>query len=109
MMIGMKMRPPVLNPKIRWHGAPKFLTCRVKTVEFYPGCKALMAQAEVNCRKISRKRFERIAMALGVVPRTARWIADGVNAAGLEYKDALRGMITALNTNELEGNETREE
>ena len=74
MMIALRLR--TLNPKIILDGAPKFLTHRVKMVEFDRVNKVLMAQVEVKFRKISRKRFERIAMALGIDARDARWIAD---------------------------------
>lgn len=103
MMIGMKMRLAQLNPKIRWHGVPKFMTHRVKMVEFDPESKMLMAQVEVNIRKISRKRLERIAMAMGIHARDAKFIADQAHQFGLEYKDALRALILAADeTNELE-------
>ena len=110
MKIGMMAATRVMNPKIEWHGSPQFMKIEVEVVDVDVERKQIAIKAKPKFRKISRKRFERIMMALGISARSARKIADESLRCNLEYKEALKVLMFALNEeDEPEEEETPEE
>ena len=50
-------------------------------------------EIKVKLRKVTRRRFIRVAMALGAPARTAQVFAEVVHEAGLSYKEGMLRLI----------------
>ena len=86
MMLAMK---EAYNPKIRWHGVPKICKHTVEKVDFNPENGCFMARIRVRWMKITRKRFIRLLMAMGVEAREAGWYANEAKKIDIPYIVAL--------------------
>lgn len=67
------------------------------------GCAMVAEDREikVKLRKVTRRRFIRVAMALGVPARTAQGFAEVVHEAGLPYKKGMLRLIGFTKRNPL--------
>lgn len=52
--------------------------------------------AEFALKKISRKRYIRIIMALGVPAREAQYMAKSINQRGISYQEGLKPTLRAI-------------
>lgn len=68
-----------------FHHKPKI----TKIARIYP-------YTEFSLKKISRKRYIRIIMALGVPAREAQYMAKSINQRGLSYQDGLKPTLRAI-------------
>lgn len=66
MMMTMMMAKEKINPKIKWDGAPKTMSITLVGADIDLENKRIVVTAKVKRRKMSRKRFEHMMMAIGV-------------------------------------------
>ena len=93
--IAMELIRQRVNPRIRWHGAPKVCRYVMEKVTFDQEMHCLVAAVRVIWPRMTRKRFERVLKALGMKDRDARMIADEANARNIPYNKALTVVISA--------------
>lgn len=77
-----------INPRIKWDGAPRLNRQEMRGIEADPESGTLMVHVDVHWYKMSRRRFERMLMAIGVHAREAKEMADVARANGIQYNEA---------------------
>ena len=95
MMAPMMAAKEKLNPKIKWDGTPKTMSITLVGADIDRESRRIMVTARVKRRKMSRKRFERMLMAIGVYPRKTRVLADAAREVGLPYEIAFEATCFA--------------
>ena len=74
-----------INPRIRWHGAPKVCKHILEKVELDPERHCLVARVKVRWMKMTRKRLVRLLMAIGIHARDAQDLARIANERDIPY------------------------
>lgn len=77
-----------MNPKIRWDGVPKLNHQTLSKIIADPESGRIEVHVKVRWLKMSRRRFERMLMAIGVHARDAKEMADMARAKGCPYNEA---------------------
>ena len=77
------------NPKIIWHRAPKVKNITFERVELDEEHRGLVLHVRESRRKMTRKRFERMLMAMGMRARVAKIISREAARLELPYADTL--------------------
>lgn len=106
MMMPMMMAKEKINPKIKWHGTPNTVQITLVDEDIDLENKRIVVTAKVKRRKMSRKRFEHMMMAIGVCPRKTRVLADIAREVGTPYENAFEATCVAVSMDE---DETPEE
>jgi hypothetical protein len=89
-----------INDKIRWHGVPKVKKFVLIKMEADLENKVMAAQIKVEPFKMTRKRFERVLMALGVHAIHARELSGIAKRIGIPYLLAFDAFCKAVNEKE---------
>lgn len=89
-----------INPRIRWHGAPKVRKHILEKVEFDQEMKCLAARVKVRWMKMTRKRFVRLLMAIGIHARDAYMLAGVAHERGIPYPMAFELVCKAATEDE---------
>ena len=77
-----------INPRIKWDGMPKLNRQELREIEENPVSKSILVHVDVRWYKMSRRRFERMLMAIGIHARDAKEMADVARANGFQYNEA---------------------
>lgn len=96
MTMMMMMAKEKINPKIKWHGTPNTVQITLVDEDIDLENKRIVVTAKVKRRKMSRKRFEKMMMAIGVCARKAKGIAIIAREAGLPYEIAFEATCFAV-------------
>lgn len=89
-----------INDKIRWHGVPKIKKFVLKKMEADLENKVMVAQIKVEPFKMTRKRFERVLMAMGVHAIHARELSGLAKRLEIPYILAFESFCKAVSEKE---------